>query len=50
MAMKRHMLICFFISMLVERGKNWDSYEMEVVFGKGGIYLLRKLIGKGSSY
>jgi hypothetical protein len=26
MDMKRQMLICFFISMLVDRGKEWGSY------------------------
>jgi hypothetical protein len=50
MAMKRHMLIWFFISMLVDREKKWGNYKMEVVFGKGGIYLLRNLIGKWSIY
>jgi hypothetical protein len=46
MDMKRHMLICFFISMLVDKEKKWDSYKMEVVIKKGGIQLLRKLIVK----
>jgi hypothetical protein len=31
MDMKRHMLICFFISMLVDREKKWNSYKMEVI-------------------
>jgi hypothetical protein len=31
MDMKRHMLIYFFISMLVVREKEWSSYKMEVV-------------------
>ncbi len=44
--MKRHMLIYFFISMLVDRGKEWDSYKMEVVIRKGGRLLLIKLIKK----
>ncbi len=46
MDMKRHMLICFFISMLVDREKKWSNYKMEVAIKKGGIQLLRKLIGK----
>jgi hypothetical protein len=40
----------FFISMLVDREKKWDSYKMEVVIRKGGRWLLWNLIGKGSSY
>jgi hypothetical protein len=36
MDMKRHMLIFFFISMLVDREKEWDSYKKEVVIKKGG--------------
>jgi hypothetical protein len=35
MDMKRHMLIYFFISMLVDRGKEWGSYKMEVFITKG---------------
>jgi hypothetical protein len=35
MDMKRHMLICFLKSMLVDRKKEWDSYKMEVVITKG---------------
>jgi hypothetical protein len=31
MDMKIHMLICFFISMLVDRKKEWGSYKMELV-------------------
>jgi hypothetical protein len=34
--MKRHMLICFFMSMLVDREIEWDSYKMEVDIRKGG--------------
>jgi hypothetical protein len=34
--MKRRMLICFLISMLVDREKEWGSYKMEVVIRKGG--------------
>jgi hypothetical protein len=34
MNMKRHMLIYFFISMLGDREKEWDSYKMEVVIKK----------------
>jgi len=33
---KRHMLIYFFISLMVDREKEWGSYKMEVVIGKGG--------------
>jgi hypothetical protein len=36
MDMKWHMLICFFISMLVDREKKWSSYKMEVVIKKVG--------------
>ncbi len=36
MDMKRHMLIYFFMSMLVDRKKEWDSYKLEVVIRKGG--------------
>jgi hypothetical protein len=36
MNMKRHMLICFFISMLVDRKKERGGYKMEVVIRKGG--------------
>jgi hypothetical protein len=36
MNMKRHMLMCFFISMLVDRKKKRSSYKMEVVIRKGG--------------
>jgi len=49
MDMKMHMLICFFISLLVDREKEWSSYKMEVVIKKGGRELLWKLIGKGST-
>jgi hypothetical protein len=33
---KRRILICFFIFMLVDRGKEWGSYKMEVFIKKGG--------------
>ncbi len=36
MDMKRHILICFFQSMLVDRKKKTGSYKMEVVIRKGG--------------
>jgi hypothetical protein len=36
MDMKKHMLFCFLISMLVDRIKEWGSYKMEVVIKKGG--------------
>jgi len=38
--MKKHMLICFFISMLVGWGKEWEeenewgSYKMEIIMKK----------------
>jgi hypothetical protein len=35
MDMKKHMFIFFFISMLVDRKKKWDSYKMEVIIKKG---------------
>jgi hypothetical protein len=44
------MLIYFFISMLVDKEKEWGSYKVEVVITKGGRKLLRKLIGKRSDY
>jgi hypothetical protein len=31
MDMRRHMLISLFISMLMDREKEWDSYKMKVV-------------------
>jgi len=34
MDMIRHMLICFFMSMLVKKEKERDSYKMEVVVRK----------------
>jgi hypothetical protein len=34
MDIKRHMLICFFISMLVDREKEWGGHKMEVVIKK----------------
>jgi len=36
MDMKKTMLINLFISMLVDRKKEWDSYKMKVVIRKGG--------------
>jgi len=38
MDMKRHMLICFFIFMLVDKEKEWDIYKMKVVVKKGEKY------------
>jgi hypothetical protein len=35
MDMKRHMLIYFFISMLMDKEKERDSYKMEVFITKG---------------
>jgi hypothetical protein len=43
MNMKRHMLIYFFIFMLVDREKEWGSYKIEVVIKKNGKKILRKL-------
>jgi hypothetical protein len=34
MDMKTHMIIRFFISMLVDREKAWDNYKMEVIIKK----------------
>jgi hypothetical protein len=34
--MKRHMLIFFFISMLVDREKEWGNYKMDVVIKESG--------------
>jgi len=31
MDMKKHLLIYFFISMLVDMEKEWDNYKMEIV-------------------
>jgi hypothetical protein len=39
MDMKRHVLIFFFISMLVESEKEWVRNKMEVIITKGGKYL-----------
>ncbi len=36
MDMKRRMLIFFFLSMLVDKKKEWNSYKMKVVISKGG--------------
>jgi hypothetical protein len=36
MDMKKHMVIQFFISMLVDREKEWSSYKTKVVIKKGG--------------
>jgi hypothetical protein len=49
MDMKRHMVICFFISMLVDREKEWLVIKQKVVIKKGGKQSLRKLIVDGSS-
>jgi len=35
MDMKRHMVIWFFISMLVDREKEWNSCKIKVVIKKG---------------
>jgi hypothetical protein len=34
MDMKKHMLICFFICMLVDRGKEWVGYKVEIFIKK----------------
>jgi hypothetical protein len=36
MDIKNHMLIFFFISMLVYRGKKWGTFKMDVVIRKVG--------------
>jgi hypothetical protein len=38
MDMKKHMLIYFFIFMLVDREKEWSIYKMEVIIKKGEKY------------
>jgi len=32
---ERHMLICFFISMLVDEEEKWNNYKMKVFIKKG---------------
>jgi hypothetical protein len=34
MDMKTHMIIYFFVSLLVDRDKEWDNYKMEVIIKK----------------
>jgi hypothetical protein len=36
MDMKRHVLICSFISMLVDRKNEWNSYKMGLLLEKVG--------------
>ncbi len=50
MDIKRHILIYFFISMLVDRENEWHSCKMNVVIRENGRQLLRKLIGEKKSY
>jgi hypothetical protein len=38
MDMKKHMLICFSIFLLVDREKEWGIYKMEVIIKKGENY------------
>jgi hypothetical protein len=38
MDMKRHMLICFFISMLVDKKKEGNIYKMELLGKVGDSY------------
>ncbi len=40
--MKRHMLICLFISMLINREKNEIIIKMKVIIKKGMRFLLGK--------
>ncbi len=42
MDMKRHMLICLFISMLINREKNEVIIKMKVIISKGVRFLLGK--------
>jgi hypothetical protein len=42
MEMKRHMLICFLICILMDREKEWDSFKMEVIIREGGRKLLKR--------
>jgi hypothetical protein len=46
MDIKRHMLNFFFISILVDRGKEWDNYKMKVVIRKSERKWFKILIGK----
>jgi hypothetical protein len=41
MDMKRHN--CFFISMLVDKGKEWDSYKMEIIIRKSERLVIQKV-------
>jgi hypothetical protein len=43
MDMKKHMLICLSITMLMDRGKKWDSYKMEVVIRKDKKIIILKV-------
>jgi hypothetical protein len=36
MDMKRYMIIFIFLSMLVDRKKEWDIYKMKAIIRKGG--------------
>ncbi len=49
MGMKRHMLICSFISMLVDREKSEVVIKWRYLLKKVRV-LLRKFIRKGSSF
>jgi hypothetical protein len=50
MDMKRHMLICFLKSMLVNKKKEWDSCKMEVVIKKRWEIVIMKINYKKSNY
>jgi len=41
--MKRSLLICFFISILMEKEKERDSYKMEVVIKKKWEIVIKKI-------
>jgi hypothetical protein len=43
MDMKKYILIYFFISMLVDREKEWNNYKTKVVIKKGGGIVIKKV-------
>jgi hypothetical protein len=46
MDMKRHMLMCFFIFMLVSRENEWGRYKDGIKIMKEGKWLLEKYVAK----
>jgi hypothetical protein len=43
MDMEMHMLIYFFISMLVDRGKKWDSYKNGNIYWERWEIVIKKV-------